>query len=256
MTPRRTRSRRLRGASTVVALALVGTAGTSAFAARRYVVRHGDSLSAIAARLHVSVPALAAANHLTNPDRIVAGAELVVPGAGGTPAPVPPAPDPIVPGPLAPVAVPPPGPPRYPAALLAHPARLSLAPYFRHWARAYGVPPGLVEAVAWVESGWQADVVSPTGAVGIGQIEPSTAVFVSHELLHLSRTLDSRLPDANIRMSAAYLAWLLWLSHGDVTSAIGGYYQGLSTLRDKGVYNSTRRYVANVSAVWAATRSG
>jgi soluble lytic murein transglycosylase-like protein len=240
----------------VVALAVVGTASASAFAVRRYVVRPGDSLTSIAARLHVSVPALAGANHLTNPDRIYAGAALVVPGAGAA-APAPSgSDDPIVPGPLAPVAVPPPGPPRYPAALLAHPARLSLASYFRYWARAYGVPAGLVEAVAWVESGWQADVVSVTGAVGIGQIEPSTAAFVSHDILHLATTLDSRLPDANIRMSTAYLAWLLWASHGDVTSAIGGYYEGLSTLRGKGVYNSTRRYVANVGAAWAATRSG
>jgi LysM repeat protein len=240
----------------VVALALVGTTGASAFAARRYVVRRGDSLSSIAAQLHTSVSALAGANHISNPDRIYAGATLLVPGsAGGGAAPAPPG-DPISPGPLAPVTAPTPGPPRYPAALLAHPDRLSLAAYFRYWSRTYGVPAGLVEAVGWVESGWQADVVSRTGAVGIGQIEPSTAVFVSRDILHLPATLDSRLPDANIRMSAAYLAWLLWAAKGDLASAIGGYYEGLSTLRDKGVYSSTRRYVANVGAVWATLRSG
>jgi hypothetical protein len=239
-----------------VALAVVGTAGASAFAVKRYVIRPGDSLTSIAAHLHVSMSALAGANHLSNPDRIQAGASLVVPGPGA-PAPAPSGTDdPIVPGPLAPVVAPPPGPPRYPAALLAHPSRLTLAPYFRYWARTYGVPAGLVEAVAWVESGWQADVVSATGAVGIGQIEPSTAAWVSHEVLHLSTTLDSRLPDANIRMSSAYLAWLLWASHDDFASTIGGYYEGLSTLRGKGVYNSTRRYVANVGAAWALTRSG
>ena len=62
--------------------------------------------------------------------------------------------------------------------------------------------------------------------------------------------------DANIRMSTAYLAWLLWAAKGNVADAVGGYYEGLSTLRDKGVYESARRYVANVGATWAALHSG
>jgi len=190
-----------------------------------------------------------------DPNRIAADETLHIPGRqfGAEDAP---SGDPITPGPLAPVAPPPPGAPRFPAALLAHPSRLSLAPYFHYWARAYGVPAGLVEAVAWVESGWQQDVVSKTGAIGIGQVEPGTAIFISHDVLHLHASLDPRLPDANIRLSTAYLAWLLWASKGNIANAIGGYYEGLSTLRDKGVYASTRRYVANVGAVWALLRSG
>jgi soluble lytic murein transglycosylase-like protein len=99
-------------------------------------------------------------------------------------------------------------------------------------------------------------VVSSTGAIGVGQIEPSTAVFVSRDILGLHATLDAHLADANIRMSTAYLAWLLWVSKGNVANAIGGYYEGVSTLRDKGVYASARRYVANVGGLWAAFRSG
>lgn len=256
MALRCTRSRRLRGASAVVAVAVAGTVSGSAFAGARYVIRPGDTLTAIAARLHVSTGALSAANHLHDPNHIYAGTTLVVPGRSFAPDASSPPSDPITPGPLAPVAIPAPGAPRYPAALLAHPDRMALAPYFRYWARACGVPAGLVEAVGWVESGWQANAVSKTGAIGIGQIEPSTAVFVSHDVLHLAATLDSRLPDANIRMSAAYLAWLLWASKGDVATAVGGYYEGLSTLQNKGVYDSARRYVANVAATWAALRSG
>jgi soluble lytic murein transglycosylase-like protein len=257
MALRPTRWRRLRVLSALLALATLSTTGAAAFAGTRYVIRPGDSLSSIAAHLRVSVAALTNANHITNPDRIDAGQALVVPGMSpAATAPTTTPPDPIVPGPLAPVTTPPRGPPRYPRALVARPARSSLATYFRYWSRAYGVPAGLVEAVGWIESGWQSDVVSKTGAVGIGQIEPSTAVFVSRGILHLSATLDARLPDPNIRMSAAYLAWLLWSTNGDTAMALGGYYEGLSTLRDKGAYNSTRRYVASVGALWADLRSG
>jgi LysM repeat protein len=46
-----------------------------------YIVRSGDTLSAIATRLNVTVPALVAANNLTNPNLIRAGQRLVIPNA-------------------------------------------------------------------------------------------------------------------------------------------------------------------------------
>ncbi len=256
MTLRPTRWRRLRGISAIVAVAAVGAAGTSAFPGTRYVVRKGDSLTSIAAHLHVTVAALASANHLRDPNRIAAGSALVVPNARPAARPAPPPSDPITPGPLAPVVTPPPGPPHYPEALLAQPSRLALVPVFHYWARVYGVPPGLAEAVAWVESGWQAAAKSSTGAIGIGQIEPDTARFISRDLLHVPVPLDPHVPQANIRMSAAYLGFLMWATKGNVADTVGSYYEGLSTLRNKGVYASARRYVAAVGAWWAMFRSG
>ncbi|MFL5343810.1 MAG: LysM peptidoglycan-binding domain-containing protein [Hyalangium sp.] len=47
-----------------------------------YSVRSGDTLSAIAARFNTSVSALAKANHIANPNRIMAGQKLTVPGKG------------------------------------------------------------------------------------------------------------------------------------------------------------------------------
>ena len=143
-----------------------------------------------------------------------------------------------------------------PANLLAHPTRLVLQASFRHWAAVYGVPPGLLEAVGWMESGWQTNVVSKTKAVGVGQIEPPTAEFISTQLLGLAKPLDARIPDSNIRMSAVYLAWLLHQTGGNVANALGSYYQGLTTLRAKGPLTVTRRYVAGVGALWALFRSG
>jgi soluble lytic murein transglycosylase-like protein len=256
MTPRPIRSRRLRGIGVIVAIATVGAAGTSAFPGTRYVVRAGDSLTSIASHLHVTVTALATANHLRDPNRIAAGSSLIVPNPRPAARPAPAPRDPITPGPLAPVVTPPLGPARYPDALLAHPSRLAFVPTFRYWARAYSVPPGLAEAVAWVESGWQTAAVSSTGAIGIGQIEPYTATFISRDLLHLATPLDPRVPQANIRMSAAYLGFLLWATKGNVANTVGSYYEGLSTLRNKGVYDSARRYVAAVGSWWAMFRSG
>jgi LysM repeat protein len=165
-------------------------------------------------------------------------------------------PDPVTPGPLAPVRTPGAGAVHYPADLLAHTTRLTLVPAFRHWASVSAVPAGLLEAVAWMESGWRPTVVSRTGAVGIGQIEPKTATFISTQLLGLTTTLDSRVAEKNIRMSAAYLAWLLQQTNGDVATAVGAYYQGLHHLRATGPLSSTRRYVAGVGALWELFRSG
>jgi len=63
-----------------------------------YTVAPGDTLSAIAGRFGVTVPALAAANHIANPNLIYVGQTLVIPGTvepGGNPLPPsPPSPPP------------------------------------------------------------------------------------------------------------------------------------------------------------------
>jgi peptidoglycan endopeptidase LytE len=55
-----------------------------------YVVQPGDTLSAIAARFGTTVAALAAANHLADPNRILAGQVLTVPGVAAAGAAAPP----------------------------------------------------------------------------------------------------------------------------------------------------------------------
>lgn len=49
-----------------------------------YTVQRGDTLSAIAARYHSSVSAIARANGIANPNLIHVGQKLTIPGAGGT----------------------------------------------------------------------------------------------------------------------------------------------------------------------------
>ena len=223
-----------------------------------YTVQPGDTLTAIASQFGVSLSSLVAANDLTDPDLVDIGTQLVIPGAGES--------DDISSGsgsgeaaqagPLAPVYAPRRGSPRFPDGLLAYPDRLALRPVFEHWARVYGVPAGLLEALAWMESGWQSDVVSSTGAVGVGQLEPSTVRFVSIGLLGLAQPLDARVPQENIEMSAAYLAWIIRAANGSVADALGGYYQGLGSLYADGPFPSTRNYALVIGELWHQFRSG
>lgn len=60
----------------LLALALSASAST-------YTLRWGDTLTTVAQRFGVGVQALAAANGITNPDRVVAGTALTVPARGG-----------------------------------------------------------------------------------------------------------------------------------------------------------------------------
>jgi LysM repeat protein len=130
---------------------------------------------------------------------------------------------------------------RLPAALLSFPDRLALMPLFDLWAAEYGVAPSLLKALAWMESGWQANVVSPSGAIGIGQLLPGTAAFVANTLIGMP--LDPYVASDNIRMSARYLAQLLNLTNGDVNMALAGYYQGLTSVRRDGMKATTAAYV-------------
>ena len=198
----------------VAAVAALGVFATAGFGAR-YTVRPGDTLSAIAARAGTSVSALLNANHLSDPNRIYAGETIVV-DAGPTTSG------------------------GYPALLQRHAERLALLPSFRHWAAVSGVPADLLEAMTWMESGWQNGVVSSTGAIGIGQIEPATAQFIDQMLgVHL----DPHRPDDNIRMAAAYLAWILRHAGGSIDTALAGYYQGIASVVRRGPMPETRHYV-------------
>ena len=205
---------------------------------RTIVLAAGDTLSAIAARAGVTVGALAQANGITNPNRVLAGARLTVPGAPGPPSSN--ATEPVAY--VTPIASNPPLPPL----LLAHPDRLALRPVFQRWAAAFGVPAALLEAMCWWESGWQTGVVSPTGAVGIGQLEPTTVRLMQAQLGN--RLLNPLVASDNIEMSAAFMHDLLVATGANQQRALAGYYQGLTSVSRSGLFPSTRRYVHGILA--------
>ena len=116
----------------------------------------------------------------------------------------------------------------------------------QHWAGVYGVDPGLVRALAWMESGNQPNLVSPAGARGVLQVLPSTKQYVETVLL------GKRVPwtaSGGIRVGVVYLRELLREFHGNRSLALAAWYQGPASLRQNGVQAGTRVFVSNVLAL-------
>ena len=70
----------------------------------------------------------------------------------------------------------------------------------------YNVSPYLICATIFVESGWDSDVVSSKGAVGLMQLMPSTAKYVA-DIYDISCE-DLTSPLTNIHLGIAYLSYL------------------------------------------------
>jgi soluble lytic murein transglycosylase-like protein len=108
-----------------------------------------------------------------------------------------------------------------------------------------GVPPALVLAIAWNESGLQSNAVSSAGAVGVMQTLPGVAAEYG------CRDPYDAYCDAyaGARILAAYRSTF----HGNVTLTVAAYNAGPATVeRFAGIppYAETRRYVADVLATY------
>ena len=197
-----------------------------------YKVREGDTLGALAASSGVSVEAMAAMNGLDPAGVLVTGTLLKLPT--GAPAP-PQASTPEPAQTVVPDAAPAPTPATVGAADI------------HSVAAAYGVSPSLAAAIAWQESGFNNSMVSSANARGVMQVMPGTWTWVQDNLA--DRPLDPNSATDNVHAGVMYLRRLLDETGGDENAAIAGYYQGLSSVRSRGMYDDTQRYVANVQAL-------
>jgi soluble lytic murein transglycosylase-like protein len=136
-----------------------------------------------------------------------------------------------------------------PAAALVPADRLYLEPVLTQAARDYGLPVDLILAQAWAESGWRVDAVSNKGAMGVLQIMPKAADFISIRLLKLDQPLDAWDPAANARMGARFMRHLLDRLDGDLRQALIAYNQGLAGLRRKGPVPAAESYADKVLAL-------
>ena len=91
-----------------------------------------------------------------------------------------------------------------------------------------------------MESGFQQDVVSNVGAIGVMQLLPETWEFVDVVLLGV-RT--PRTYQGNVRAGVRYLRWQLDEFGGDRRLALAGWYQGARAVRERGLYDDTREFV-------------
>jgi LysM repeat protein len=184
-------------------------------AARVHVVRPGESFFSIAQRFHVSPWQLARDNGYRLTAVIVPGLRLNLPPAARA--------GPLLPG--------------------TEDVRASLD----HWSQTYGVDPQLARALAWMESGYQQDVVSAVGAVGVMQLLPETWDWVD-ELLIGQRT--PRTAEGNIQAGVRYLRWQLDQFGGDVELALAGWFQGARAVRERGLFDDTKEFVSIVLALY------
>jgi LysM repeat protein len=198
-----------------------------------YSVRPGDTLSALAAQAGVSTEAMAAMNGLDPNGVLVSGTVIKLPS--GAPAPAhagEPAPEQVV----VPDAAPAPTPQTVGAVDV------------QNAAAAHGVSPSLAAAIAYQESGFNNGMVSPANARGVMQIMPGTWDYVQQNLAG-EQQLDPNSAHDNVHAGVMYLRRLLDDAGGDEAAAIAGYYQGLASVRSRGLFDDTKRYVANVQAL-------
>ncbi len=192
-----------------------------------YVVRPGDTLSAIAARVGGSPQQIAWMNGLSPSAPLLTGTALKLP----TDSSVAPASTTTRPTAAAPYAT----------------TGEATASQIGSVAAGAGVPASLAQAIAWQESGFHNGAVSSANARGVMQVEPGTWSWIETNLAH--SPLDPSSMTDNIRAGALYLGELLRDTGGNEALAIAAYYQGLGSVRAVGMLPSTQRYVANVLAL-------
>jgi soluble lytic murein transglycosylase-like protein len=197
-----------------------------------YVVRPGDSLSALAAQTGVPMAQMAYMNGLDPAAPLLIGTVIKLPS--GAPAPASAA----APAPAARVV---------PAAAPAATSSRLSAEQIKALAAQHGAPASLAAAIAWQESGFNNAMVSSANARGIMQVMPGTWDWVNRNLAAVP--LDPQSAADNVSAGSLYLAQLMRSTGGDPRLAAAGYYQGLSSVRSRGMFDDTKRYVDNVLAL-------
>jgi LysM repeat protein len=213
-----------------------------------YVVQAGDTLSAIAARAGESVNALAAANGLDPNKFLITGTVLSVPSGSGSGQAVDVSMSSADSSAASsqPVGAPAQGVPTDPP--YPTPERVT-ASEVGSVAAANGVPSSLADAIAWQESGFNNDLVSSADARGVMQILPGTWDWIQHSLDTGGPPLAPASAADNVRGGVLLLHSLLGSTGGDEAMAAAGYYQGLPSVVQNGVYPSTQNYVNSVLAL-------
>jgi LysM repeat protein len=128
----------------------------------------------------------------------------------------------------------------------AEPSRDAVAALIRSTAAKWGLDDKLALAISWQESGFSMREVSSVGAIGAMQVMPYTAAYLSADVVH--RTLNLLDAGDNVTAGVALLSVLTHEAKNE-RRAVAGYYQGLQSVRDHGMFRSTKRYVADVMAL-------
>jgi LysM repeat protein len=211
-----------------------------------HTVRPGDTVTGLAARYHAWTDELIEVNHLGPAAAITVGQRLRIPvvvaalprnrehatrpgrdGSGGSGGPAP------------------------ESRATGDPSHAQVRRIIERTANRYGVDPQLALAISWQEAGWQQHHVSSAHAIGAMQVLPSTGRWISTVL---GRPLALRDVHDNVTAGVVLLRELDRMA--DKRRVVVGYYQGLASVRDNGMYRDTRRYVRNVLALESQFEQG
>ena len=113
-------------------------------------------------------------------------------------------------------------------------------------ARQYHLDPAFALAIADQESGFNENAISPTGAIGVMQVEPGTGKQLATDL---GRSIDLGVERDNITVGVYWLAYLVRYYAGNERSAAAAYYEGQGNLAAHGYLAGTGQYVADVMAL-------
>ena len=220
----------------------------------------GDTVSAIAARHGVSTASIIAANGLRSDGLIRVGQMLTLPGGTASTRPAAPSS----------TAAPIPGgntfagrtyssrvvrsadSTRGELAARPAPSRSEMRRIIAQTARAHGVDPALALAISYQESGFDQRRVSVANAIGAMQVIPASGEWMS---TYAGRRLDLLDPHDNATAGVLLLRQLR-RSAASEEQAIAAYYQGLRSVRERGMFADTRQYVRNVQALRARFAQG
>ena len=124
-----------------------------------------------------------------------------------------------------------------------------------YYARKYEIDASLLASIINVESHYDKDAMSNKGAIGLGQILPSTAKYMN-EFYHLNEpTIDLLDANTNIKYTSIYLKYLYQKFH-DTRKVLASYNAGETVVRswlnsDKNLenipYKETNDYVTKIN---------
>lgn len=229
----------VRAAHTVTRKAATRSAKSAAGPKTRpYTVRSGDTLGGIAARYRTTVAGIAKTSRISTRSVLRVGQRLRLPATTSTHAVSDTFGGVKYPGAVVAAA-------RHNHTLLARravPSRSQVRAMVVRTARRHGVDPRLALAVSFQESGWNQRAVSPANAVGVMQVIPAGGQWASSLV---GRRLDLLDAQDNITAGVVMLR-ALGRATSSTQTAVAGYYQGLASVQQRGMYSDTKRYVANI----------
>lgn len=103
----------------------------------------------------------------------------------------------------------------------------------------YGVDYRLLTSLIAIESAFRRDAISSSGAIGMGQLKPTTARWLG--------VVDPYDPVDNIAGTARFLGWLMHKYNGNLEYTLAAYYQGPGYVDRNGVNSVCMPYLQKVN---------